>query len=145
MATFTASAADSITPAHFKVNGVVQRRVQFVGSLLNAGATAEFSVGDVVKMVKIPAFSCVTGVAFSTSMSAGAVSVKCGDSTNASAYASTSVLSGTVAIVAAPAGMNLGKIYGATEDAIQLKVTVLSAAPTSSKINMIVTYYNSNS
>lgn len=143
MATFTATAADSTTPAHFRINGLVSRYVRFTASSLNGAGTGALSVGDVIQLCKVPNGSVVVGVSLATSMSAGAISGNLGDGNDTSAYQATSVLSGS-AVIATMTSRGMGRSYSA-EDTVDFQVSVLSAVPGTAKLFLVVNYYNGNS
>ncbi len=138
MATFTASAADSVTPAHFKVNGVVARNVRFT-------QTAAFSVGDVIQMVKVPNGSTIVGYQLGSSLSAGVLTVNIGDGNDTSAIAANAVLSAGAAVtVSLLNNRGIGRSYSA-EDTVDIQISALSAVPGTAKIFLVVQYYNGNS
>lgn len=136
MATFTASAADSTTPAHFRIAGSVSRYCRFT-------MNAAFSAGDVVQMVKVPNGSVITDLKLACSSSAGAITVNVGDGNDTSAYAASVVYSGS-AVAVTLTNRGLGRSYSA-EDTVDVVITALSAVPGTAKLFMALTYYNGNS
>jgi hypothetical protein len=134
MATFTASAASSTSPAQYIVNGTVTRIVHYTHPVA-------LSVGDVIQMVRVPNGCNVSAVQFACSASAGAITVNCGDGNDTSAYAASVVLSGSAVSLAAMTYRGLGRSYSA-EDTIDLVVTVLSAVPGTVDLTIRVDYTN---
>ena len=132
MATLTASAAQSTSPAINNVTGTVTRFVRYT-------ATAALSVGDIIQMVRVPNGAVITNVSFGASMSAGAVTVIVGDGNNKSAYAAASVLSGSGVFVTSMPYVGHGRSYSA-EDTVDMEVTVVSAAPGTADLFLRIDY-----
>lgn len=134
MATFTATAAQSSSPAYYNANGVTTRYIRYTHPVA-------LSVGDVIQMVKVPNGAVVTNVRFGCSASAGAITINVGDGNDVSAYAASSVLSGSAVVATAMTYRGLGRSYSA-EDTIDFQVTVLSAVPGTVDLFIAVDYTN---
>lgn len=135
MATFTASAADSLSPAKMMVNGSVVRVVKYTHPVA-------LSVGDVIQMCRVPMGATMTFVTFGCSASAGAITVNVGDGNDTSAYAAAVVLS-TTALLTSSTFRGAGRSYSA-EDTIDIVVTALSAVPGTVDLYLRVNYTNDN-
>lgn len=136
MAVFTASAAQSNSPAFYRENGVISRCVRFAPPLAA-------SAGDVYQMLRVPNGAVVNSVQCSVSFSAGANTVNIGDGNDTSAYAASVVLSGSAVSLAAMPHRGMGRSYSA-EDTIDIQVTVVSAPPTSALYVLNVMYTMQN-
>lgn len=136
MATFTASAAQSSSPAFYNVNGMTPRVIRYTHPVA-------LSVGDVIQMVKVPNGAVITNVSFGCSASAGAITVNCGDGNDTSAYGASSVLSGAALVTSTMTYRGLGRSYSA-EDTIDFVITVLSAVPGTVDLVLHVNYTNQN-
>lgn len=132
MATFTASAAQSIAPAIYRENATISRTVTFVPA-------AAASAGDVYQMVKVPIGAVVNFVGVAVSFSAGVVTANFGDGNDTSAYGAAVVFSGSVVSLAAMPFRGVGRSYSA-EDTIDLHVTAISAPPGSASWKLTVNY-----
>lgn len=134
MATFTASAAQSNSPAIFRENGSITRTVRY-------SQLASLSAGDVVQMVKVPAGAIISFVGITCSHSAGVTTVNLGDGNDTSAYANDVVLSGAgvQALTSEMPIRGVGRSYSA-EDTIDMVVTAVSATPASAEYKLVVTY-----
>lgn len=130
MATFTASAAQSNIPSLFNCNGATCRVIRYTHPVA-------LSVGDVIQMVKMPKGATVAALTFGCSASAGAITLNVGDGNDTSAYAASSVISGSV--VTAMSVRGFGRSYSA-EDTIDFVVTVLSAVPGTVDLFLSVNY-----
>lgn len=134
MATFTATAASSTAPARYDATDSVMRIVRYTHPVA-------LSVGDVIQMVRVPNGCNVTAVTFGCSASAGAITVNVGDGNDVSAYAASSVLSGSAMVVSALTYRGLGRSYSA-EDTVDFQITVLSAVPGTVDLVMKIEYTN---
>lgn len=136
MATFTASAAQSNVPAQYTVNRVVSRVISYTHPLA-------LSVGDVIQMCKVPNGANVLVVQFACSASAGAITVNVGDGNDTSAYAASSVLSGSAVSSATMTYRGLGRSYSA-EDTVDIQITALSAVPGTVDLKLRIDWTNGN-
>jgi transcription elongation factor len=134
MTTFTASAAQSNSPAVYRENATISRTVLFTPA-------ASASAGDVLQMVRIPQGAVVNQVQVTASLSAGVVTVNIGDGNDTSAYGAAVVLSGA-GVQAPTTGMTfrgLGRSYSA-EDTIDLVVTAVSTPAAAAQYKLTVNY-----
>lgn len=135
MAIFTASAAQSFSPAIYRENATISRTVRFT-------PPTAASIGDVLQMVRIPNTAVVNWVGVSVSLSAGALVVNVGDGNDTSAFAASTVLSGAgvqVLQVSMPF-RGVGRSYSA-EDTIDIQIIAgTSAPPTSADYKLTVNY-----
>ena len=92
-------------------------------------------------MVKVPNGAVVYAVNVACSASAGAVTVNIGDGNDISAYAASSVLSGSAVVLTTMTYRGLGRSYSA-EDTIDIQIAALSAAPGTVKLTLRVDYTN---
>lgn len=136
MATLTATAASSSTPARFNVTGEIVRIVDYT-------MNPALSAGDVIQMVRVPAGAVVAGVRFAMieapTVHTGVVTVNVGDGNDTSAYAAGVVLSGSAVALTSLPSRGLGRSYSA-EDTIDIQVTAVSAAGASGGLRLIVSY-----
>lgn len=132
MAVFTATAAQSFSPALYSVNRTITRVVRYTHPIA-------LSVGDVIQMVRVPNGAIVSRVALACSASAGAISVNVGDGNDTSAFGATVVLSGSAISISQMPYRGLGRSYSA-EDTIDLQVSVLSAVPGTVDLILAVDY-----
>lgn len=136
MATFTATAAAASASALYNANGTVSRVVQY-------SIAASFSAGDVVQMFKIPMGAVVSNVRFAINGHSGVLTVNVGDGNDVSAYAASSVLSGSATVVNAMPARGFGRSYSA-EDTIDIQVAAISAPVAAGTLFLAVEYTNSN-
>lgn len=136
MATFTATAAQSTSPAIYNVNRTTSRVIRYAHPVA-------LSVGDVIQMVRVPNGAIITNVSFGCSASAGAITVNCGDGNDTSAYGASSVLSGAAIVASTMTYRGLGRSYSA-EDTVDFVVTVLSAVPGTVDLVLHVAYTSMN-
>jgi len=132
MATFTATAASSTSPAIYAENRVVSRIVNYTHPVA-------LSVGDVIQMVRVPNGCNVTVCQFGCSASAGAITVNVGDGNDVSAYAASVVLSGSAVSLTALPFRGFGRSYSA-EDTVDIQITALSAVPGTVDLKLRVDY-----
>lgn len=132
MATFTASAAQSFSPAIYRENAVIARTIRYM-------QTVAQSAGDVVQMVTVPKGATINLVHVAVSFSAGAITVNIGDGLDTSKYGASVVLSGSVVALTSMPHRGLGYSYSA-EDTIDLQMAVVSAPPTSAVFILQVMY-----
>lgn len=131
MATFTASAADALSPAKYAINGSIVRVIKYTHPVA-------LSAGDVIQMVKVPSGCTMNFVSFGCSASAGAITVNIGDGNDTSAYGASVVLSGT-SILTSSTFRGMGRSYS-VEDTIDIVVTALSAVPGTVDLYLRVNY-----
>lgn len=138
MATFTATAAQSTSPAFYNANGMTSRVVRYTHPIA-------LSAGDVIQMVRIPNGAVINQVAYGYSISAGVVTVNLGDGNDTSAYAASSVLSVSAVnvVIVATNLRGVGRSYSA-EDTIDFVVTTLSAVPGTTDLMISIMYTNMN-
>lgn len=132
MATFTASAAQSTSPAFMHLNGIIARVIKYTHPVA-------LSAGDVIQMLRVPNGAVVTHTQFACSASAGAITVNLGDGNDTSAYAAGTVLSGSAITHLAMQMRGLGRSYSA-EDTIDFVITALSAVPGTVDLTLVVEY-----
>lgn len=140
MATKTATAAQSISPAHYNVNGVTSRVVDYT---LNA---VSLSAGDVIQMCKVPPGARIIDLTISFDL-LGAAGVSSytltgiGDGNDADRYMlSQSVVTSAVVRMSVPGGF--GYSYSA-EDTIDVTIgTVTSGTAATGTVRLSLTYYN---
>jgi hypothetical protein len=132
MATFTASAAQAGAPAIMHVNRTITRTVRYTHPVA-------MSAGDVIQMLKVPAGAIVSRVVNGVSASAGAITVNIGDGNDTSAYGASIVLSGQAINAGSVPYRGFGRSYSA-EDTIDFVATVVSAAPGTVDLLLIVEY-----
>lgn len=132
MATFTASAAQSTAPAIYNVNRTTSRVIRYAHP-------AAMSAGDVIQMVKVPKGAIITRIVNGVSASAGAITVNIGDGNDTSAYGASVVLSGQAINAGSVTYRGFGRSYSA-EDTIDFVATVVSAAPGTVDLLLLVEY-----
>lgn len=139
MATLTASAAQSVVPAKYIINGAISRTVSF-----NPGGVA-LSAGDVIQMVRVPSGAVINDYVLAISSSAQSYTITgLGDGDDVDRYfASQSLVlvqvvrmgGGTTAITG-----GMGYSYSA-EDTIDITVgTVTSGTAANCDIRLTVMY-----
>lgn len=133
MATFTATAAQSTSPAHYIVNGDIVRNVEYTVP------GVAFSAGDVVQMVRIPAGARINDMTFIISSTAQSHTVQIGDGNDAARYfASQSAV--LVQAVRMSAAGGFAYSYSA-EDTIDITIsTVTSGTAADADLRLIVSY-----
>lgn len=135
MATLTATAASSTSPAMYNATGTTTRTVFFTHNVA-------LSAGDVVQMVRVPNGAQVHRVSLTAiSFSAGVVVTNIGDGNDVSAYGADVVLSGSAITMTTMTGRGLGRSYSA-EDTIDITVVSISAPPATATIALSISYSN---
>lgn len=135
MATLTATAADSATPAKYKVNGDITRVVSYT-------VNPALSAGDVIQMLRVPNGACITGVSFSTDLFGGgnATITGVGDGNSANRYiGSVSTSNSLAALVTLTGPGGLGYSYSA-EDTIDITIGTVTSASAVGKLILRVSY-----
>ena len=136
MATLTASAAQSFSPAIYSCAGDTTRVIKY--TLAVAGST-----GDVIQMVKVPNGAIIARVAASIFSHDGVLTVNIGDGNDTSRYGASIVLSGTAITVTSLPARGLGYSYSA-EDTVDIQIAGVSAASANGILTLAVTYTNQN-
>lgn len=134
MATLTATAAASTTPAKYAVNGNITRHVSF-----RVPGTA-LSAGDVIQMVRIPAGACINDVVVGISCTAQSYTVATiGDGGEAGRYFGTQSL-----VLTQMARMSLPQGFGysySVEDTIDIAIgTITSGTAADAEFKLFVSY-----
>lgn len=131
MATFTATAAQSNSPAKFIENGVIAR------SCIWTFSAAAASAGDVVQMLRIPSGAHVHDVSLIQTFNAASSTFACnvGDSGVAARY----ILSATANATIVRATVGLGYSYSA-EDTIDITIATAASASVGATVRVTVLY-----
>lgn len=133
MATFTATAAQSTSPAHYLVNGDIVRNVEYTvpGTALSAG--------DVIQMVRIPAGARINDIIFAISSTSQSHTVTIGDGNDADRF-----FASTSAVLVEAVRMSLGGGFAysySAEDTIDITIgTVTSGTAADADLRLIVSY-----
>ncbi len=142
MATLTASAAQSTTPAKYAIKGTITRIVDYS---LGATGNPNLSTGDVIQMLRVPSGACVLDVWFITDqLSGGNYTVTVGDGNTANRYfASLSTGSTSGINKMTLVGAAVGYSYSA-EDTIDITVSTVTTATASGVLRLCVKYTMDN-
>lgn len=141
MATLTASAAQSVVPAKYAVNGVISRVVSYS---LGATANPNLSTGDVIQMVRVPAGAVVLDVRVVVDqLSGGNYTITVGDGNSAGRYYGSLSTGSTSAVFtqtnAAFVPSSIGYSYSA-EDTIDITVGTATTATASGVVRLAISY-----
>lgn len=131
MATLTASAAQSTSPAKYIENGVISRSAVFT-------FTAAQSAGDVIQMVKIPNGAQLhdVSVIFPGQSAAGiSATYAVGDGLSAARYMASVSALGTVQRMATGAGYSYS-----VEDTIDITITSVTSATAGGTVRLTAFY-----
>jgi len=139
MATLTATAAQSTTPAKYTINGAITRVVDYALT-----GNPSLSTGDVIQMLRVPTGAVVLDVWFiADQLSGGNYTVTVGDGLDADRYIATLSTGSTSSWTKMSIANAVGYSYSA-EDTIDITVGTATTATQSGVIRLAVTYFMDN-
>lgn len=145
MATLTASAAQSTSPALYNVNGMVARSIRVTNG---ANGTTVLSAGDVTRAIKVPQGAIIQDMLVAISSTVQSYTVNIGDGDDADRYfASQSlVLSQVVRLGGGTGAIQTGIGYTySVEDTIDITwTTITSGTAADAVVTLTVFYTNAN-
>ena len=134
MATLTASAAQSVIPAKYRINGVITRVVSYP-------LAAALSAGDVIQMVRVPKGACITDVGFWTDLFGGgnATITGVGDGGSANRFIASASTSASIAAILNIIPSGVGYSYS-VEDTIDITIGTVTSASAVGQLSLRVSY-----
>lgn len=134
MATLTATAAQSYSPARMMVNGDITRVVSYT-------CNPALSAGDVIQMVRVPKGANIISLRFTTDLFGGgnATITGVGDGNSANRYIGSASTSNSLAVALILNPSALGYSYSA-EDTIDITIGTVTSASAVGVLTLVVGY-----
>lgn len=122
MATLTATAAQSVVPAKYSINGEISRVVTYT-------VTANLSAGDVIQMLRVPNGATITTLDLWTDQfgTSNATITGVGDGNSANRYIGSTSTSSSLATLVTMAPSSIGYSYSA-EDTVDITIGTVTSA-----------------